>query len=122
VTGAAADLGAPAKSCLIVATRAGVIIAAMGDVAGVCGWQPDALVGEAIATALVPERYRKAHMRGMAKYRETGEGPVLGRRLAIEAIDSAGREYPVWLTVFGFEQFSGLLFGVLRRRPLTAVG
>jgi sigma-B regulation protein RsbU (phosphoserine phosphatase) len=111
--------GEHAESCLIIATQNGVIIAALGYVFGVCGWQPDALVGEAISTALIPERYREAHMQGMAKYRETGEGPVLGRRLAIEALDPAGREHPVWLTVFGYEEYSGLLFGVLRRRHPT---
>lgn len=114
----APDLGDPADICLIVATRAGVILAALGD-ATVCGWQPDKLVGESIATALVPERYREAHVEGMITYRFTGKGPVLGRCLPIEARGPEGDEYPVWLTVFGYEEFSGLLFGLMQRRDST---
>jgi PAS domain S-box-containing protein len=52
----------------------------------VFGWSRDEAVGRPLAETIIPERYRAAHARGLDHYRVTGEGPLLGRRIEIEAV------------------------------------
>jgi len=43
-------------------------------------------VGQELADLIIPERMRERHRQGMAHYLKTGEGPVIGRRIEIEAL------------------------------------
>jgi diguanylate cyclase (GGDEF)-like protein/PAS domain S-box-containing protein len=63
-----------------------------------CFKRTDAL-GKAVADLIIPPRYRDAHRRGLARYLATGEGPVLGKRLELEALRADGTEFPVELAI-----------------------
>src|SRR5687768_992249 len=63
------------------------------------GWSREEAVGRVLADTIIPERYREAHLKGLERFIETGEGPVLGRRLELEGIHRDGREFPVELTI-----------------------
>lgn len=65
----------------------------------VFGWSRDEAVGRILADTVVPERYRTGHIEGLARYRATGEGPLLGRRVEIEALRRDGSEFPIELTI-----------------------
>ena len=65
----------------------------------VFGWRADEVLGWPLAETIIPHRYRDAHRHGLARFRETGEGPVLGARLELEALHRDGHELPVELTV-----------------------
>ncbi len=56
-------------------------------------------LGEQISRLIIPPSLREAHLRGMAKYLETGEGPILGKRIEIVAMRSDGTEFPIELAV-----------------------
>ena len=43
----------------------------------------------------IPEKYREAHKVGMKHYLETGEGPVLGKRVELEALNKEGKVFPI---------------------------
>ena len=80
------------------------------DIEGrVIGWNPQAeqLFGWSVADVLhrrlsetiIPPAHREAHERGLAHFRETGEGPALNRRLELSAVRRDGTEFPVELTI-----------------------
>jgi PAS domain S-box-containing protein len=64
------------------------------------GWYREEVVGKRLADVIIPWRYRDAHERGLALFRETGEGPVLGKVLdSMTALHRDGREFPVELAI-----------------------
>src|SRR6266850_758338 len=67
-------------------------------------------VGKSMAEMIIPPRLRDAHHRGFAHYLATGEGPILGKRLELEAIRADGTEFPIELAITAIESRSGSLF------------
>jgi two-component system cell cycle sensor histidine kinase/response regulator CckA len=63
------------------------------------GWPREDAVGKVLADMIIPERYRHAHWEGLQRFLETGEGPVVGKRLEIAALHRDGHEFPVELTI-----------------------
>lgn len=91
------------------------IIGWNGKAEATFGWSRAEAIGSKLATLVIPERYRPAHVRGMAHYLATGEGPVLDRLIEIEALCSDGREIRVELSITASDQFGPKLFvGFLR--------
>jgi PAS domain S-box-containing protein len=63
------------------------------------GYSRKEVLNKSLADFIIPERYREAHRRGMAHYLATGQGPVIGKRLEIQAIRKGGEEFPCELTI-----------------------
>jgi diguanylate cyclase (GGDEF)-like protein/PAS domain S-box-containing protein len=63
------------------------------------GWRRDEVLGRVLADTIVPERHRDAHWSGLQRYLETGEGPVIDKRIEIEALHREGFEFPVEMTI-----------------------
>jgi diguanylate cyclase (GGDEF)-like protein/PAS domain S-box-containing protein len=68
------------------------------------GWPRTEAVGRVLADTIIPERYRQAHWQGLQRFLETGEGPVLGKRVEITALHRDGYEFPVEMTISSLEQ------------------
>ena len=67
------------------------------------GWSRAEAVGRNLAETLIPETLREAHRHGIAHFLETGEGPILDRRIELEALRRDGQELPIELTVSAVE-------------------
>ena len=75
----------------------------------VIGWNPKAevlfgfsaqeIMGKSLTNTIIPERYREAHQKGMQHFFRTGEGPVLGKTIEITAINKAGNEFYINLSI-----------------------
>ena len=63
------------------------------------GYPVDAARGGLLADLIIPPRLRDAHQRGLHHYLATGEGPLLGRRIEVEAVRADGAEFPVELSI-----------------------
>ncbi len=63
------------------------------------GYTRDEAIGAPMGDLIVPEQLREAHRKGLARYLETGEPRVIGRRLELPAIRKDGTEFPVELTI-----------------------
>jgi PAS domain S-box-containing protein len=63
------------------------------------GWSKAEAIGKRMAELIVPVAYRLRHSDGMAHYMRTGEGPILNRRIEIQASRRNGEFIPVELTV-----------------------
>jgi PAS domain S-box-containing protein len=67
-------------------------------------------VGRVLADTVIPERLRDSHWEGLRRFRETGEGAVLNKRLEMTAIRSDGSEFPVELTISALSEPEGWSF------------
>lgn len=67
------------------------------------GWTDHEAIGRSLVETLIPERLRKVHGVGIARYLATEEGPILGQRTEVAALHKSGRELPVELTVWAVE-------------------
>jgi PAS domain S-box-containing protein len=74
------------------------------------GWTRAEAEGQPLVSLIVPERYRARHTAGLEAYRRTGVGPLLGRRIELEACTRDGREIPVELAITPAETPSGHIF------------
>jgi two-component system, cell cycle sensor histidine kinase and response regulator CckA len=63
------------------------------------GWRRADVIGQDIATVLVPATHRDAHRQGLERMRATGQSTVIGRRIEIEALCHDGRIIPVELAI-----------------------
>jgi PAS domain S-box-containing protein len=64
------------------------------------GWPREEAVGQLLVSMIIPPQYRDAHVRGLSRFLETGEGPVLNSRIEITALHRDGREFPVQITIW----------------------
>lgn len=79
------------------------------------GWTAAQAVGLSMAELIIPPRYREAHAAGLSRFLETGEGPLLGRRIEISGLRKSGEEFPVELTISPIRQGASFIFvGSLR--------
>ena len=63
------------------------------------GWSREEILGKHMADTIIPAAYRERHARGLKKFLESGEGPVLNRRIEITALQRDGVEIPVELAI-----------------------
>jgi PAS domain S-box-containing protein len=74
------------------------------------GWSHDEAIGQSLAGMIIPQIHRAAHDSGMERFLRTGEGPILGRRIEIEALRRDGREIKVELSVTALRRRDGVVF------------
>ena len=76
------------------------------------GWKRPEVVGRNLADTIIPLAYREAHNRGMQRFLETGEAPVVNRRLELRGLHRDGREFPIEITItLPMPRDSGYFFG-----------
>jgi len=63
------------------------------------GYSRQEAMGSQMSNLIIPERFREAHLMGMKHYAETGEGPVLKKRIQRTAIDAQNREFPIEIAI-----------------------
>ena len=85
------------------------------------GYDRREVAGEPIADLIVPPSLRKAHRDGLARYLETGNSTILGKRLELTGMRSDGTEFPIEITVtrIGAEEppmFAGYLRDLSERK------
>jgi PAS domain S-box-containing protein len=85
------------------------------------GWSRSEVVGWLMTDTVIPERYQERHRRGLQHFLSTGQGPVLNKRLELEAVHRDGHEFPIELSVAATSSgtdyvFSGFVRDITERR------
>ncbi|MGY1724806.1 SpoIIE family protein phosphatase [Blastococcus sp. SYSU DS0533] len=108
---------------VIVADDEGRIAYASPSIRSLLGHEPAAVTGRPLQL-LMPERLRHGHTEGFSRYRETGEGKLVGATTRVPALHAAGHEVPVDLTLSRLTPTAGdgtdaLVVAVLRDASTT---
>jgi PAS domain S-box-containing protein len=110
-------------------------IITIDDAGRITGWNDQAeaifglpraeALGRTLSETIIPPAQREAHERGLKRFRETGEGPILGRRIELTGMRADGSEFPVELAVVpmrreGRTEFSAFLRDLTESRRLQS--
>ncbi|MCU1599544.1 MAG: putative sensor protein, partial [Frankiales bacterium] len=76
---------------LVAADDRNRIIAVSGPLAAALGWDPDELIGRRVV-AIVPPRFREAHVAGFTRHLTTGQAHALGVELELPVLKADGTE------------------------------
>jgi len=96
------------KLQLILGTSLDAIIT-IDETSVVTDWNPSAekifgfkqseAVGALLSDLIVPVEMRERHNKGMARFMNTGEGPVLNKRVELPVLRKSGEQFPIELTI-----------------------
>ena len=91
----------------------------------VFGYSRQESVGREMAELIIPPGVRDDHRAGLARYLATGEGPILGTRVEIEAMRADGSVFPAELAITRVDLasppiFTGYLHDVTERNRIRA--
>jgi PAS domain S-box-containing protein len=88
-----------AHDAFIAMNQDGVVIEWNRQAETMFGWTHAEASGHPVADLIIPERHREAHRAGLRRFLTTGEGPVLNKRVELEARHKDGHELPVDLGI-----------------------
>jgi PAS domain S-box-containing protein len=75
------------------------------------GWPRPQALGRSLSELIVPPALRARHEAGMRRCLDTGEGPVLDRKIEVPALTASGRQIMVEMTISGYEWKGKRCFG-----------
>jgi two-component system sensor histidine kinase/response regulator len=79
------------------------------------GWTQNEALGQKLADTIVPPSLREAHNHGMKRFKETGQGEILNRRIELIALHRDGREFPVEMSLAPVESNGSVTFSAFVR-------
>src|SRR3954451_1520203 len=88
-----------ALDCIISMDASGHVTEFNPAAERVFGYTRDQVLGQELARLIIPPDQREHHRKGLQHYLETGEGPVLGKRLEVKALRADGSEILVELAI-----------------------
>src|SRR5206468_12114835 len=91
-----------ALDCIITMDATGRVVEFNPAAERVFGFSREEAVGKELAELIIPASLRERHRHGLQRYLKTGEGPVLGRRIEINAVRADGSEILVELAITPF--------------------
>ena len=86
-------------SALVTADSGGVITGWNRKAEEIFGWSHDEALGRTLTGTIIPGRYHDAHLRGLSRFVERGEGRIVGKSVELAAIHRDGHEFPVEISV-----------------------
>jgi PAS domain S-box-containing protein len=89
------------------------------------GYSREEAIGRRLGELIIPPDLREQHERGLERYFETGEGPLLNRRVEVEGQRKDGTRVPVELSItvvkgWGFYRFNAFVRDISDRRAVEA--
>ncbi len=99
----------------------GIIIGWNHQAEKIFGWPATEALGQKIEDTIIPERYRKAHIKGLQHFLRTGEGSVFDTIVETHAIDRDGLEFPVELSIslidtLGVQELNAYIRNITERK------
>ncbi len=88
-----------ALDCIVAMDQSGRITEFNPAAEQTFGWKRHEVIGKTVAETIIPPGFRDAHKKGLARFHQTGAGPVLGRRIELTALRSDGATFPIELAI-----------------------
>jgi len=102
---------ASSYSGFVGADEAGNIIEWNPSAERIFGWSRAYALGRNLSGLIVPPHLRDAHEQGMRRFRETGKGTVVDRKIELPALTASGRQITVEMTISAYEWHGKRCFG-----------
>lgn len=103
-----------AKDAIILADAGGNIIAWNPAAQTIFGYREDEVLGQPL-TMVMPERYRDAHRKGIARLQAGGEAHVIGTTVELHGLRKDGSEFPLELSIGTWQAMEGTFYsGIIR--------
>jgi PAS domain S-box-containing protein len=87
------------QDAFVSAGPAGLVTAWNAAAERLFGYPAAEALGRPVAELIIPQRLRGAHEAGLARIRAGGATRLAGQRLQLSAVDRAGREFPIEMTL-----------------------
>jgi PAS domain S-box-containing protein len=104
-----------ALDAVITINEKGAVTSWNKEAERIFGWAHDEIIGQTLASAIIPERFRELHERGLKHFLQTKQGAVLNRRIEITALRRDGHEFPVELAVTPIQLSDRFVFSAFVR-------
>lgn len=104
-----------ALDAIVIADREGVITDWNPRAEAVFGWTREEAIGQTLYDTVIPARYHEEHRKGMERFLDTGDGPIIGKRIEIQGRGKRGEEFPIELAVTPVEIGDSLAFSAFVR-------
>jgi PAS domain S-box-containing protein len=88
-----------AHDCFVGMDSDGRIVSWNAQAAATFGWSRDEVIGKQLSETIIPTGFRDAHIAGLRRFHETGEAPIVNRRLELRGLHRDGHEFPIEITV-----------------------
>lgn len=94
----------------------GEVVSWNAQAASTFGWNAEEVVGRKISDTIIPPAFREGHRRGLRRFLESGDAPVVNQRLELTALNKSGREFPIEITITNpIRSNHGYFFGAFAR-------
>ncbi|HEX5108380.1 MAG TPA: ATP-binding protein [Vicinamibacterales bacterium] len=88
-----------AHDAFVGVNSAGAIVEWNAQATAIFGWSREEALGARLAETIVPPSFREAHLRGLQRFHDTGEAPLVNQRLELAAMHRDGHEFPIEITI-----------------------
>ena len=103
-----------ATDAIVVANGRGIIVSWNRAASRLFGYSVEEILGQPL-TLLMPERYRQAHERGLARIEATGTGRLIGSVVELHGLRNSGEEFPIELSLATWKTAQGSYYsGIIR--------
>ncbi|HET7909305.1 MAG TPA: PAS domain S-box protein [Nitrospira sp.] len=103
-----------ATDAIVVANGRGVVVSWNRAASRLFGYSMEEMMGQPL-TLLMPERYRDAHERGLARIEATGKGRLIGSVVELHGLRKSGEEFPIELSLATWKTANGSYYsGIIR--------
>ena len=103
-----------ALDAVVVADASGCVVEFNPAAERIFGYSREEALGRTMAELIVPPSLRERHTRAFARFIETGEARLLGRRIELTGMRADGSEFPVELALSRAEGEPLLICGAVR--------
>jgi len=77
----------------------GEIVTWNAQAAKTFGRKAEEVLGQKLAETIIPHAFREGHRRGLRRFLESGEAPVVNQTLELTALNQEGTEFPIEITI-----------------------
>lgn len=88
-----------ALDCIICIDKNGCVTEFNSGAERTFGYTREEVMGKPMGPLIIPPAYREMHNQGIRRYLETGEGPLLGKRIEVVAMHRDQTEFPCELAL-----------------------
>ena len=88
-----------APDAVIVIDEEGKITSWNPRAEAIFGWSVREVIGKELHETIIPQKFRKAHQKGLKHFLKTGEGPVLNKPLELSALKKDNTEFDAGISI-----------------------